>query len=128
MIQDLRYGVRMLLKQPGFTLIAVFTLALGIGANTTIFSAMESVILHPFSFPNQSRLVVFYERKLDAGINRSGVSAGSLHDWREQSQTLEQFVALSAGSLDLTGTDRAERVVAYRVSAGFFAALGVQPL
>ena len=128
MIQDLRYGARMLLKQPGFTLIAVFTLALGIGANTTIFSAMESVILHPFSFPNQSRLVVFYERKLDAGINRSGVSAGSLHDWREQSQTFEQFVALSAGSLDLTGTDSPERVVAYRVSAGFFAALGVQPL
>jgi len=88
MIQDLRFGARMLLKHKGFTLIAVFTLALGIGANTTIFSAMESVILHPFSFPNQNRLVVLYERKLDAGINRTGVSPGSLHDLREQSQTL----------------------------------------
>jgi putative ABC transport system permease protein len=128
MIQDLRFGVRMLLKQPGFTFIAVLTLALGIGANTTIFSAMESVILHPFAFPNQNRLVAIYERKLDAGINRTGVTPGSLHDLREQSQTFEQFVSLSAGSLDLTGTDKPERVVAYRVSAGFFAALGVQPL
>jgi len=128
MIQDLRFGARMLLKQPGFTFVAVLTLALGIGANTTIFSAMESVILHPFSFPNQNRLLVIYERKLDAGINRTGVSAGSLHDWREQSQTFEQFVSLSGGFFDLTGTDEPERVVAYRVSAGFFAALGVQPL
>ena len=70
MIQDFRYGVRMLLKQPGFTFVAVVTLALGIGANTTVFSAMESVILHPFSFPNQNRLVALYERKLDAGTPR----------------------------------------------------------
>ena len=92
MIQDLRFGVRMLLKQPAFTLIAVFTLGLGIGANTTIFSAMESVILHPFSFPNQDRLVSIYERKVDAGVNRTDVSPGSLRDWREQSQTFEEFV------------------------------------
>jgi hypothetical protein len=118
MIQDLRYGVRMLLKQPGVTFVAVLTLALGIGVNTTIFSAMESVILHPFSFPNQNRLVVIYERKLDAGINRTGVFPGSLHDWREQSQTFEQFVSLSGGFFDLTGTDKPARVVASRVSAG----------
>ena len=128
MIQDLRFGARMLLKHPGFTFIAVLTLALGIGANTTIFSAIESVILHPFSFPNQNRLVAIYERKFDAGINRAEVTPGSLHDWREQSRLFEQFVSLSGGFFDLTGTDKPERVVAYRVSAGFFAALGVQPL
>jgi putative ABC transport system permease protein len=128
MIQDLRFGARMLLKQRGFTFIAVLTLALGIGANTTIFSAIESVILHPFSFPNQNRLVAIYERKFDAGINRAGVTPGSLHDWREQSRLFEQFVSLSGGFFDLTGTDKPERVVAYRVSAGFFATLGVQPL
>jgi putative ABC transport system permease protein len=128
MMQDLRFGARMLLKQPGFTFIAVLTLALGIGVNTTIFSAMESVILHPFAFPNQNRLLVIYERKLDAGINRTGVTPGSLRDLREQSQTFEQFVSLSGGFFDLTGTDEPERVLAYRVSAGFFAALGVKPL
>jgi putative ABC transport system permease protein len=128
MIQDLRFGARMLLKQPGFTLIAVLTLALGIGANTTIFSAIESVILHPFSFPNQNRLLMIYQRTMDAAINREGVAPGSLRDWREQSETFEQFISFSAGSFDLTGTDQPERVVAYRVSAGFFDALGVQPL
>jgi len=97
MFQDLRYGARMLLKHKGFTFVAALTLALGIGANTTIFSAMESVILHPFSFPNQPRLVAIHERKLDAGINRTGVSPGSLHDWREQSRTFEQFASLSWG-------------------------------
>jgi predicted permease len=128
MIQDLRFGVRMLLKQPAFTLIAVFTLGLGIGANTTIFSAMESVILHPFLFPNQDRLVSIYERKVDAGVNRTDVSPGSLRDWREQSQTFEEFVSWSGEFFELTGTDNPERLGAYRVSAGFFAALGVQPL
>jgi putative ABC transport system permease protein len=128
MFQDLRYGARMLLKHKGFTFVAALTLALGIGANTTIFSAMESVIFHPFSFPNQPRLVAIHERKLDAGINRTGVSPGSLHDWREQSRTFEQFASLSWGFFDLTRTDKPERVITYRVSAGFFAALGVQPL
>jgi putative ABC transport system permease protein len=128
MIQDLRFGARMLLKQRDFSFIAIVTLALGIGANTTIFSAIESVILHPFSLPNQNRLVAIYERRLDAGINRGGVTPASLHDWRESSQNFEQFISLSAGSVDLTGTDEPERVVAYQVSAGFFAALGVQPL
>ena len=128
MIQDLRFGARMLLKHPVFTLIAVLTLALGIGANTTIFSAVESVILHPFLFPNQNRLVVIHERKLSAGIKRTGVTVGSLHDWREQSNVFEQLVSLSFKSVDLTGTENPERFVCYSVSPGFFAALGVQPL
>jgi putative ABC transport system permease protein len=128
MIQDLRFGVRMLLKQKGFTLIAVFTLALGIGANTTIFSAMESVILHPFSFPNQDRLVVIYERMLGGGVNRMNVTPGALHDWREQSKAFEQFVTANFDDFDLTGGDRPEQLRGYRVSAGFFGALGAQPL
>jgi putative ABC transport system permease protein len=124
--QDLRFGVRMLFKQPGFTLIAVLTLALGIGANTTIFSAIESVILHPFSFPNQERLVVIYER-MQSG-NRELVTPGDLHDWRAQSQSFEQFVSTNFDDFTLTGGDRPEQLSGYRVSAGFFGALGVQPL
>ncbi len=68
--QDLRYGARMLMKKPSFTLIAVITLALGIGANTTIFSAAESLILHPFSFANQDRLVMVYQRKPELNVQR----------------------------------------------------------
>ncbi len=125
--QDLRYGARMLMKSPGFTLVAVITLGLGIGANTTIFSAIESVILHPFDLPNQDRLMVIYERNLDAGVNRTGVVPRSLRDWREQSQAFEKFVSLRIDAFDLTGIDQPERVFGYRVSAGFFAALGVKP-
>ncbi len=129
--QDLRYGARMLLKNPGFTLVAVITLGLGIGANTTIFSAMESLILHPFSLPNQNRLAALYERNLGAGVKRTGVTPGSLRDWREQSQTFEQFVSLDTEFFELRGanpTEGAERVLGYRVSAGFFAALGAKPI
>jgi putative ABC transport system permease protein len=124
--QDLRFGVRMLFKQPGFTLVAVLTLALGIGANTTIFSAIESVILHPFSFPNQERLVAVYER-MQSG-NRELVTPGDLHDWRAQSRSFEQFVSTNFDDFTLTGGDRPEQLSGYRVSAGFFGALGVQPL
>jgi putative ABC transport system permease protein len=128
MFQDLRFGVRMLFKHKGFTLIAVLTLALGIGANTTIFSAIEALILHPFSFPNQDRLVAIYERILGAGVNRANVTPGALHDWREQSQSFEQFVTSNYDDFDLTGGDRPEQLGGYRVSADFFAALGAQPL
>ena len=128
MMQDLRYGIRMLLKHKGSTFIAVVTLALGIGANTTIFSAMEALILHPFSFPQQDRLTVIYERKLEAGIRRAEAAPGNLQDWREQSQMFEQFVTMRVESYDLTGVSQPERFSGYSVSAGFFAALGVQPL
>jgi putative ABC transport system permease protein len=128
MWQDLRFGIRMLVKNPGFTLVAVITLALGISANTTVFSAMESLILHPFSLPNQNRLAVIHERKLDAGIDRLKVAPGNLQDWRRQSQAFEQFVTLRLETFDLMGTDQPERVYGYPVSARFFAALGVQPL
>src|SRR5262249_2077858 len=104
--QDLRYGARMLMKSPGFTLVAVITLGLGIGANTTIFSAVESLMLHPFSFPDQDRLAVIYEQNLSARLIRARVTPGSLRDWREQSQTFEQFISLETDFFDLTGTDK----------------------
>ncbi|MGH9837165.1 MAG: hypothetical protein ACREEM_00095 [Blastocatellia bacterium] len=72
--QDLRYGARMLGKQPAFTLIAVLTLALGIGATTTIFSGLDALVWRPFSFANQERLVMIHERKLDIGVDRSSVA------------------------------------------------------
>jgi putative ABC transport system permease protein len=128
LLQDLRFGLRMLFKQPGFALIAALTLALGIGANTTIFSAIESVILHPFAFPHQDRLVMIYERILGTGMERSYVAPATLHDWREQSRSFEQLVTSDFSDFTLMGGDRPEQLSGYRVSAGFFAALGAQPL
>ncbi len=126
--QDLRYGVRMLFKQPGFTLIAVLTLALGIGANTTIFSAAESLILHPFSFANQDRLVMVYQRKPELNVQRFSMSPGNLHDLKTNSQTMEQFVTMHLEEFTLTGVDKPEQFEGYKVSAEFFTALGVKPL
>ncbi len=124
--QDLRYGVRMLLKNPGVTFVIVVTLALGIGANTTIFSAVDTLMLRPFSFPNQDRLVIIWERNPEFGIRRGSVSPGNLKDWSEQSSTIEEFAAINTRDFDLTGGDRPERFAGYEVSAGFFDTLGVK--
>ena len=128
LLQDLRYGVRMLMKKPGFTLIVVLTLALGIGANTTIFSTAESLILHPFSYANQDRLVMVYQRKPELNVQRFSMSPGNLHDLKTNSQTFEQFVTMHVEDFTLTGVDKPDQFEGYKVSAEFFTALGVQPL
>src|SRR5262245_29538335 len=85
LLQDLRYGLRMLIKNPGFTLVAVVTLAAGIAANTTIFSVADALVLRPFDFPNQERLVMVWERgENQGGFNRGPVAPGNFNDWREQ--------------------------------------------
>ncbi len=126
--QDLRYGARMLLKHPGFTLIAVITLALGIGATTTIFSALDALVLRPFSFAHQQRLVLIHERKLDIGVDRSSVAPGNLSDWYAQSKSFAAFVAFRSEEFDLRGGGSPERYIGYTVTSGFFDALGVPPL
>jgi len=123
MWQDLRHGARMMLQNPGFTLIAIFTLALGIGANTVVFSLADAAILRPFDFPNQDRPVMIWE-KPRLGFNRIIVAAGNLNDWREQSSSFEQLIAIDQQSFDLTGQEYPERFDGYNVSLGFFDALG----
>src|SRR5215813_1686896 len=125
--QDLRYGARILLKAPSYTLIAVLAIALGIGAVTTIFSAADATMLRPFSFPNQKRLVMLFERKPEAGIMRSSVSPGNVIELREQSRTLQEVVVMRNSDYTLTGDGPPERYTSYRVSAAFFETLGAQP-
>ena len=84
LFKDIRWGVRSLLKYPGFTAVAMITLALGIGANTVMFSTVDALILRPFSFPNQHRLVVLWEQNLAVGNVRGAVAPGNFTDWREQ--------------------------------------------
>src|SRR5262245_25966845 len=103
MFQDLRYGARMLLKKPGFTLIAVLAIALGIGAVTTIFSAADATMLRPSSFPNQKRLAVLFERSPEMGITRASVSPGNVIALREQSQTLQEVIITRNRDYTLTG-------------------------
>jgi putative ABC transport system permease protein len=124
--QDLRFGARMLLKQPGFTLIAVLTLALGIGANTAIFSIVNAVLLRPFPYKEPERLVILLER-VSAGGGFSP-SYPNFVDWRAQNKVCSSMSAvLGNESFNLTGAGEPERLQGQRVSAEFFSTLGVKP-
>ena len=127
LLQDLRYGARMLLKNPGLTLIAVLATALGISANTTIFSSADATLLRPLSFPNQERLMMLFERNPEAGITRGSVSPGNVIEWRAQAQTLQEVIVMRDRDYTLTGEGPPERDTVYTVSAAFFDALGVRP-
>ena len=127
-IQDLRYGARILIKHRGVTLVAVLATAVGIAANTTIFSTMHSLILRPFNFANQDRLIVVWEQNLSVGNVRGSVAPGNFAGWREHNQTCEQLIALEQQPFDLSEGDQPERFAGTRVTEGFFDALGVKPI
>ncbi|MEW6206897.1 MAG: ABC transporter permease [Acidobacteriota bacterium] len=126
--QDLRYGARILLKKPGFTLIAIFTLALGIGANTAIFSVVNSVLLRALPFHEPDRLVMIWEDASFAGFPRNTPAPANYSDWKAQNQVFEAMAAIDERSFNLTGDSEPERVVAQGVTADFFPMLGIQPL
>jgi len=126
LLSDIRYAARNLRKRPGFTAIAVLTLAIGIGANTTIFSTVDALILHPFSFPNQERLVVVWEQNKAVGVQRGSVAPGNFTEWRDQNQVCEQLIAIQQKAFDVSDESRPERFPGYGVTAGFFDALGVK--
>jgi putative ABC transport system permease protein len=123
--QDLRYGVRMLLKQPGFSLIAVITLALGIGANTAIFSMVDALLLHPLPYPEPERLVLLTNKT--SGARRAGISYPNFSDWRERAQSFEGMASWRVESFNLTGVDKPVQLRGQTVNWNFFALLGVQP-
>src|SRR5262245_37897755 len=125
--QDLRYGGRMLWKKPGFTLIAILTLALGIGANTAIFSVVNAVLLRPLPFQEPERVVmVWHKGDAAAGGDRTPLAAADLLDWRAQSHSFDAIAAFSYASYNVTGRDTPERVLGAAVTGNFFATLGVQ--
>ncbi len=124
---DLRHSVRLLLKKPGFTLIAVLTLALGIGANTAIFSVINAVLLRPLPYPNESRLVVLQQTRADKPYDDRGVSYLNFNDWQAQSQSFDSLAIVATDEATLTGEGEPVRVRGAVVSSGFFKTLGVAP-
>jgi putative ABC transport system permease protein len=126
LLRDLKFSARSLLKYPGFSAVAVLTLALGTAANTTIFSTVDALLLHPFSFPNQQRLLVLWEQNRAVGNLRGSVSPGNFTDWREQNKTCEEVIAIHQITFDLSDGDHPERFPGYGVTRGFFDALGVK--
>ncbi len=125
--QDLRYGARTLVKKPGFTLIAIITLALGIGANTAIFSIINAVLLQPLPYPDAQRLVLISENFSERGLIRIIVSAPEYLDYRDRSQSFEHVAAFRRQSFTLTGAGEAELLRGAVSSTNLIATLGVKP-
>jgi putative ABC transport system permease protein len=126
--QDLRYGLRQLRRNPGFTVAAVLTLALGIGSVTAIFGVMDALLLRPLPYPEGNQLVTLWQRNLQAGVPQGHVSAANFYDWQKQSHG--SFVALTAFApwpLNLSGAASPERLDGVLVTPDFFSVLGVKP-
>ena len=126
LLKDVRYGVRMLVKNPGFTLVSVFALALGIGANAAIFSVVNGVLLRPLPYKEPDRLMMIRETKLPT-FPEFSVAPGNFLEWKKQNTVFERLVAFRGSSLILVGTGDPERLRGLNVSEGFFAMLGAQP-
>ncbi len=123
---DLRYGIRTLLKTPGFTLVAVLALALGIGANTAIFTVVNAILIRPLPYPNPDRLVVLWENNTREGWSRTGVSGATYMDWKEQATLFEDMSLHEPGSGTLTGAGEPQQVPGMRVTTNFFELLGAK--
>jgi len=127
--QDLRYSLRTLWKSPGFTLIAVVALALGIGANTAIFSVVNAVLLRPLPYASPEKLVWIWETSPVNEIPQEVASYPNFNDWRQQSQSFEGMAAFAGYYQFLTGPDGTpERLSGAAVVGDFFKVLGVQPM
>jgi putative ABC transport system permease protein len=126
--QDLRCGARMLRKNAGFTTIAVLTLALGIGANTAIFSVIHAVLLRPLPYDKPDRIVMLVESNPGKGFPRFSVSPPNYVDWRNQASAFQSMASVSRGDFTYTGGAEPERLGGANVAAPFFSVMGVEPL
>src|SRR6266545_2933643 len=129
MLQDLRYGLRMMVKNPGFTAVAVLTLALGIGANTAVFSVINGMLLRPLPFPESGRLALLWDDRPVGNWPQMPLSMPNFLDVRGQCQSCAEMSAWSLyGSFNLSGVAEPEKVQYAVVSANLFSVLGVQPM
>src|SRR5215468_10637768 len=126
--QDVKFGARMLVKNPGFTSVAILSLALGIGANTAIFSLVDAVLLRPLNFHDPDRLCVIWEDATRIGFPRNTPAPANYADWKAQNQTFETIAAMTWSSFSLTGDGTPEKVEANLVTSDFLPMLGIKPL
>src|SRR5262245_2827991 len=126
MFQDLRFGLQMMMKNPGFTFVAVITLALGIGANTAIFSVINATLLRPLPYPQPEQLALIEER--GRNMTSMSVSYPNFLDYRERNQVFSRMAAFRWRGMDLSGGNEPERLIGLEVSSDFFETLGVSPI
>ena len=126
LLQDIRYSMRMFAKNPGFTAIAVLTLALGIGANTALFSVVNGVLLNPLVYPHSDQLVAVYGK--DPGFARAPISYLNFLDWQRATRTFSSMALYRNEPYNLTGRGEAELLGGSMISAEFFSTLGVTPV
>lgn len=127
LLQDLRFGARMLAKHKLTTSVCVIALALGIGANTAMFSLAEAFLLHPAPFENADRVVALVEARPQENIDMNGDSPASFFDWRKEAQSFDEIAAYAWDEVGLTGDGNPQKVQAFDVTGDFFAMLGVRP-
>jgi putative ABC transport system permease protein len=126
--QDVRFAVRQLRQAPAFSLVAVLTLALGTGANTTVFSVVHGVLLRSLPYPDEGRLYVLWERSAERDVEKSPLSFANYEDYKAQARSFASMGAAAFRTYDLTRAAQPEQLVAFAVSDGLFATLGVRPL
>jgi predicted permease len=125
LLKDLRFGIRMMTRSPGFTLVAIITIALGIGANTAIFSVVNTVLLRPLPYEEPDRLMVIWENQEQ--VDQESPSVPDFLDWRERNQSFEEMALARRDSVNLTQSGEPERLLVRQVTADFFSTLGVTP-
>src|SRR5215216_6624586 len=128
LLQDLRYGARMLTQRPGFTFFAVLMLAIGIGATTTIFSVVNSVLIRPFPYQEPDRLVIVWERQTQQKLPFMFASPPNYADWRESNQVFEEMAAFDSRGFFLKQGDESARVMGTRSTSSLFSVLKVPPM
>jgi putative ABC transport system permease protein len=128
LLQDIRYSLRTLIKNPGFSFVAMIALALGIGANTVVFSVVNTVLLSPLPFNDPDTLARVYEENREYGFLRQSATMPNFLDWREQNTVFQSMGAYVAGAANLTGLGEPERIQFASVTADFFSVLGVEPI
>src|SRR3954462_8371009 len=127
MLQDFRYALRQLIKAPSFTIVAVLTLALGIGACTAIFSVVNTVLLRPLDYPDPAQLVMIRETQLPK-FPEFSVSPPNFIDWQKQANSSDPLTAAARASLNLTGEGEPQRLIGVKVTAHYVDVYGVKPI
>ena len=127
LLQDIRFGLRMLAKHRLATIVSIIALALGIGANTAMFSLAEAFLLHPAPFENANRIIALVDSRPEQNIDINGIAPATYFDWRKEAHSFDQFAAYSWHEINLTGDAHPQKVQAFHISANLFGMLGVNP-